>query len=194
MKNCKQKKIRIIGGNWRSRLIPVLNVQQLRPSPNRVRETLFNWLGQQLINCTCVDLFAGSGILGFEAVSRGAKSVIMVEKNKLIYDQLLSSAKLLGAYNINIILGDALHISKRLPQAHFDIVFLDPPFHSGFLRDAIIQASFLVKQNGALYIETNEKLESHFEINKQIWQCFHQAKAGKVFYHLFRQIHSNFAK
>lgn len=186
MKNIKQNKIRIIGGRWRSRVIPVLEINQLRPSPSRVRETLFNWLGQKLTNCTCIDLFAGSGILGFEAASREAERVIMIEKNKLIYQQLTKSAKLLGTDSVDIILGDSIYISEQLPKNHFDIAFIDPPFQSHILPDAITQATTLVKKHGTLYIEAPKQLEQYFKIHNKIWQCTHKGKAGKVFYHLFR--------
>ncbi len=120
-------KIRIIGGEWRGRRIAVSAAPDLRPTPDRVRETLFNWLGQRLDGLACLDLFAGSGALGFEAASRGAARVVMVEQDRKALAQLRDSLQLLGARNIALIPGDALAYLER-PGERFDVVFLDPPF------------------------------------------------------------------
>lgn len=185
----KKNKIRIIGGNWKHRFIPVVDAEGLRPSPDIVRETLFNWLGQNLTDLTCIDLFAGTGILGFEALSRGAKYVTMIEKNKLVYNCLLTTAQSLGACNANIIYGDVFSVANRLPQHYFDLAFVDPPFHSAILPDAILQATRLLKENGILYVEGPKPLEKFFESKSYVnpcWECIRHGKNGKVFYHLFR--------
>lgn len=186
MKNRKTNKIRIISGTWKRRLISVLNLNDLRPSPDKVRETLFNWLRQKLTNCVCVDLFAGSGILGFEAASRGANLVVMIEKNKLIYHQLLLSAQSLQANNISILLGNSLQISDRLPANFFDLAFIDPPFKSDILFQAIEKATGLLKCGGLLYVEAPQLLADRLHSCNHVLQRTHHGQSGKVFYHLFQ--------
>ena len=120
-------RVRIVGGEWRSRLLDVTSVPGLRPTPDRVRETLFNWLGQDLDGQACLDLFAGTGILGFEAASRGAASVLMVERDARALDALHKAAKTLQAAQVEIVRGDAVRFVQTTPQT-FDGVFLDPPY------------------------------------------------------------------
>ena len=125
-------KVRIIGGQWRGRLLDVADHRGLRPTPDRVRETLFNWLQCQVPGARCLDVFAGSGALGFEAASREAKSVVMLEKERPVASALKAQAKRLGG-PIEVMHADAL---KWLPTVHgqpFDLVFLDPPFDAGLL-------------------------------------------------------------
>src|SRR6185369_15108862 len=119
--------LRIVGGKYRSRLLRVASRPGLRPTPDRVRETLFNWLGQELTGLACLDLFAGSGALGFEAASRGAARVVLVEKDRVALAELERSLAALGAAQVSIVAGDAHAFLKR-EQALFDVVFLDPPF------------------------------------------------------------------
>ena len=129
-------RIRIIGGAWRSRLLEVAAVSGLRPTPDRVRETLFNWLGQDLDGLTCLDLFAGTGVLGFEAASRGAARVTMVERDVKALARLEANAARLEASNIEIRRADALDFLRETARrkAHaFDLVFLDPPYRQGWL-------------------------------------------------------------
>ncbi|HET7597086.1 MAG TPA: 16S rRNA (guanine(966)-N(2))-methyltransferase RsmD, partial [Burkholderiales bacterium] len=120
-------RVRIIGGAWRSRLIRVAPHEALRPTPDRVRETLFNWLGQDLTGCACLDLYAGSGALGFEAASRGARRVVMVERDALVHRALQASREMLQATSVEIVRADALEF-LRSDRGRYDIVFLDPPF------------------------------------------------------------------
>src|SRR6187455_3538465 len=119
--------LRIIGGKYRSRQLRVPARPGLRPTPDRVRETLFNWLGQDLTGLACLDLFAGSGALGFEAASRGAARVVLVEKDRVALAELERSLAALGAAQVSIVAGDA-HAFLKHEQARFDVVFLDPPF------------------------------------------------------------------
>jgi len=120
-------RVRIIGGAWRGRRIEVPSVPDLRPTPDRVRETLFNWLGQSLDGAVCLDLYAGSGVLGFEAASRGAARVVLVEQARAALATLRATRDALEARQVEIVVADALHYVKAA-DARFDVVFLDPPF------------------------------------------------------------------
>ena len=113
MRRTKRNTVRIIGGVWRSRILDFPDALDLRPTPDRVRETLFNWLGQDLSGRTCLDLFAGSGALGFEALSRGAASVVMVEKDPAVLRALRDSAQKLGGRNLTVVRGDALEFARE---------------------------------------------------------------------------------
>jgi 16S rRNA (guanine966-N2)-methyltransferase len=122
-------KIRIIGGIHRSRQLTVLDANGLRPTLDRVKETLFNWLGQDLTGLNCLDAFSGSGSLGFEAISRNAKSVIMIELEQRVYQQLVTNQKLLNVNNCQIIHGNATEFLKTTNLV-FDVIFLDPPYNT----------------------------------------------------------------
>src|SRR5687768_9098514 len=127
-------RVRIIGGQWRSRLIEFPDAAGLRPTPDRVRETLFNWLGQDLTGLRCLDLFAGAGALGFEALSRNASHVTMVEKAPVAVHGLQTAAATLQAgERLKIVSGDALEF-LRGDNETYDIVFLDPPYAGGLLH------------------------------------------------------------
>jgi 16S rRNA (guanine(966)-N(2))-methyltransferase RsmD len=123
--------VRIVGGAWRSRLISFPPARDLRPTPDRVRETLFNWLGQDLSGKTCLDLFAGSGALGFEAASRGARRVVMVESDPAIFRALTASRAALDAIAVDLRRTEALRFLAGDTDA-YDVVFLDPPFKAGY--------------------------------------------------------------
>ena len=128
--------VRIIGGAWRRRVVCFPDAESLRPTPDRVRETLFNWLGQDLSGLSCLDLFAGSGALGFEAASRGAARVVMVERSAGVAAALRSNARLLGAAErVEIVQADAVKFasSRAAGAPRFDVLFLDPPYNQGWL-------------------------------------------------------------
>ena len=127
----KANEVRIIGGEWRSRRIRFTPRAELRPTPDRVRETLFNWLGQDLTGLVCLDLFAGSGALGFEAVSRGAKRVVMVERDRAAYAALVENREALGARQVELVRADALEF-VRADRGEYDVIFLDPPFSAPY--------------------------------------------------------------
>jgi len=127
----RANRVRIIGGAWRSRLVFFPSRQDLRPTPDRVRETLFNWLGQDLTGRTCLDLFAGSGALGFEAASRGARRVVMVEQDLATFRALAASRAALGAAAVELKRADALDF-LRDGGGVYDVVFLDPPFKADY--------------------------------------------------------------
>src|SRR5882757_8213648 len=122
-----RNRVRIIAGKWRSRLVGFPPAAQLRPTPDRVRETLFNWLGQRLDGLACLDLFAGSGALGFEAASRGAARVVMVEKDRAAFESLKASLAAIGAKQVELVFSDAFDFLGNT-RGDFDVVFLDPPF------------------------------------------------------------------
>ncbi|MDD2864333.1 MAG: 16S rRNA (guanine(966)-N(2))-methyltransferase RsmD [Methylococcales bacterium] len=178
-------KIKIIGGNWRSRQIEVLDAQGLRPTPNRVRETLFNWLQGDIFNAYCLDLFAGSGALSFEAASRGAKSVVQVENNAAACDVLKVNAQKLGAVQIQTLQTDALTYLAKSPETPFDIVFIDPPFG----LDLVAQSCDLLAKNNWLapyakiYVETETTLKLELPEN---WLLLKDKSAGEVAYRLFQ--------
>ncbi len=175
-------KIRIIGGQWRGRKLQVPDKQGLRPTPNRVRETLFNWLASHLPGSYCLDLFAGSGALGIEAASRGAKQVVLVEQERDIVQSLKHQTKTFAdANNLEIICADALKFLQQTPATRFDIVFLDPPFE----RDLLEPCCNLLEQNGWLkphayiYIETDRQIKT-VNFPNIAWQIIRQQTAGQV--------------
>jgi len=131
-----KNQVRIIGGTWRSRVIAFAPRADLRPTPDRVRETLFNWLGQDLTGRCCLDLFAGSGALGFEAASRGARRVVMVERDPAAWRALQANVAKLAAHAVELKRADALEF-LRADDGCYDIVFLDPPFRADYL-DAVL--------------------------------------------------------
>ncbi|MBU6459306.1 MAG: 16S rRNA (guanine(966)-N(2))-methyltransferase RsmD [Proteobacteria bacterium] len=146
--------VRIIGGIWRSRLLKFPDLPGLRPTPQRSRETLFNWLGQTLDGTSCLDLFAGSGALGFEALSRGASSVVMVENAAQARTFLLENARTLGAGSrLRVIFQDATEF-LRASQEQFDLIFVDPPFGLGLIPDLLPGLLGQVKAGGHVYVES----------------------------------------
>ncbi|GJL76602.1 MAG TPA: 16S rRNA (guanine(966)-N(2))-methyltransferase RsmD [Nitrosomonas sp.] len=173
-----QGKLRIIGGYWRSRMITFPYRSDLRPTPDRVRETLFNWLGQDLNGMRCLDLFAGSGALGFEAASRGAAKVIMVESDGIVYKALLENRKKLKADQIELVNMDAA-VFLASDRRQFDVVFLDPPYRLELLSEIMPLLQPLLTKRGQVYLETRIPW-----IPDQQWQIWRKGKAGKVNYQL----------
>lgn len=148
----KRNQVRIVGGRWRRRLIRFASSAHLRPTPDRVRETLFNWLGQTLDTKSCLDLFAGSGALGFEAASRGAANVVMVETNRDACALLACNVKLLDAENIEVRSEDAFAFLTS-DQREFDIIFLDPPFQQESLPRLLGMLRPHLAPGGRVYVE-----------------------------------------
>jgi 16S rRNA (guanine966-N2)-methyltransferase len=180
--------VRIIAGTWRSRRISFPSVEGLRPTPDRVRETLFNWLGHDLEGFRCLDLYAGSGALGFEALSRGGGPVVMVERDGTAYRALESNAQLLGAAQLELVRGDALEFVKRLAAAagasssrRFDLVFLDPPFDAGLPADMLQLLQDLLAPGGRIYLESGCPLEASAP-----WVVEKSGRAGQVYFQLLR--------
>ena len=151
----KINQVRIIGGQWRRRLVRFPDAPALRPTPDRLRETLFNWLGQDLTGQVCLDLFAGSGALGFEAASRGAAQVVMVEHNAAVYRALRQTQTALGAGQIEVHRDDALRFLQR-DKRRYDLIFLDPPFHLGWLPRLLPVLPARLQPGARVYLEAAE--------------------------------------
>jgi 16S rRNA (guanine966-N2)-methyltransferase len=179
--------IRIIGGDWKRTPLPVIELDGLRPTPDRVRETLFNWLGQRLDGQRVFDMFAGSGALGFEAASRGAARVLMVERNGRAAAQLRANQAKLGAGAIEVAEADALRLAASLAPGSFDVVFLDPPFGEDLLGRALELAVPLVSEDGWLYVESGEMLDAAANPALEGWSVVRHGKAGAVHYHLLQR-------
>lgn len=171
-------KIRITGGAWRSRLIRVADAPGLRPTPDRVRETLFNWLGQDLSGWHCLDLFAGSGILGFECASRGAAQVTLVERDQGAFTRLKQNADLFACDRLRLQRADALEFAGRKGQS-FDLVLLDPPYGYGWLDKVVPLLPALARPGMRVYAEAEHRLEALCD-----WRTVKRGQAGRVFYHL----------
>ncbi len=152
-------RVRIIGGQYRRRLLDFHDSAGLRPTPDRVRETLFNWLGQDLPGWTCLDLFAGSGALGFEAASRGARQVILVESDPRAVRALEKNRTLLGANAVDIQHAEAMTWLAR-NHLSFDLAFVDPPFDSGLAARAMAALASQIKPGGHVYVEQGEAVEA----------------------------------
>jgi 16S rRNA (guanine966-N2)-methyltransferase len=170
-------KIRIIGGEYRGRRIPVPDRSDLRPTPDRVRETLFNWLGQRLDGKSCLDLFAGSGALGFEAASRGAARVVMVENDRRAFSNLDKTRALIQARQVELIFGDAFDYLKSAGE-RFDVVFLDPPFRQNALPTLLERLPQRLAPGARVYVEAPEPLAD------SAWRELRRSRAGQVSYQL----------
>ena len=157
------------------------DAEGLRPTPDRVRETLFNWLGQFLGGKRCLDLFAGSGALGFEAASRGADEVVMVENNRAAFRALQENNKKLACHNIALRCEDGLEFARREKQ-RYDVIFLDPPFESDYLPKVLPLLADRLTGDGLVYVESGAPFEPD-----AAWQVVKHAKAGKVFYQLIKR-------
>jgi 16S rRNA (guanine966-N2)-methyltransferase len=174
-------RVRIIGGTWRSRVLKFPDSAGLRPTPDRVRETLFNWLGQNLAGLGCLDLFAGSGALGFEAASRHAKRVVMVEHDRAAFAALERNAKALGEADLHLIFADALEwicAPQRSLEPGYDVVFLDPPYQSGMLQAVLPHLPALLNEGARIYVESAAPfLHAGFDVIRS-------DRAGQVHYQL----------
>ena len=170
--------VRINAGEWRSRLIKFPDVEGLRPTPDRVRQVLFNWLGQELFGLKCLDLFAGTGVMGFEALSRGAEQVVMIEKSKPAYQALMHNKTSLNATKATILNSDALQFLSQNTTL-FDVIFIDPPYQQGWLDKVLPIVMPHLKPDGLVYVEAEYALS-----DTPTWQVYKHGKAGNVFYHL----------
>jgi len=173
-------RVRIVGGLWRSRLIEVPARPGLRPTPDRVRETLFNWLGQRLEGCACLDLYAGSGALGFEAASRGAARVVMVESDRAVLAALRRSRERLRAEQVEVVAGDAPDYLARAGE-RFDVVFLDPPFRQNALPALLAKLPPRLQPGARVYLEAADAVEPAGP-----WRELKRARAGQVSYQLLQ--------
>jgi 16S rRNA (guanine(966)-N(2))-methyltransferase RsmD len=173
--------VRIIGGQWKRSKLPVPDLPGLRPTSDRVRETLFNWLGQTLDGWRVLDAFAGSGALGFEAASRGAAAVVMVEREAVLVDGLRATQKRLQATAITIQRANALNWMTACAD-RFDLIFLDPPFADDLFDRALAAAVKLLAEGGAIYIESPHEIAAPAGFTT--WR---QGRAGAVHYQLLRR-------
>lgn len=185
-------RIRIVGGRWKRTPITVPDSPGLRPTPDRVRETLFNWLAflrPDLSPLRGLDLFAGTGALGFELASRGARSVVLVERDTRLITGLEALKQRLDAKQIEILAGDALVIAARLAPASFDIVFLDPPFEAGLLAPALERTRTLLAPEGLIYVESGEPIADLQTRNLGL-EMLREGRAGRVRFHLLHKVGS----
>jgi 16S rRNA (guanine966-N2)-methyltransferase len=176
-------RLRIIGGRWRGSRIVFPPLAAIRPSPDRVRETLFNWLQQPIVGARCLDLFAGSGALGLEALSRGAAHVTFVDREPQIGRHLSQTLERLGSRDATVVVEDAQRFLSRPPQP-FDIVFLDPPFDSGVLEQVGGRLQGWLAPGGYVYVEC--PAERSLAILPAHWAVQRTKRAGQVGYHLLR--------
>jgi 16S rRNA (guanine966-N2)-methyltransferase len=179
----RPQEVRIIGGQWKRSKLPVADRPGLRPTPDRVRETLFNWLGQDLSGWRCVDMFAGTGALGLEAASRGAREVHMFEAESALVSQLLQTKKRLDAQAVQITRGDGIALTGRLEPASIDLVCMDPPFDAGLYDKAVAAALRVLTPQGLLYLEAPEAWSAERLAPLGLVERRH-LKAGAVHAHL----------
>jgi len=177
--------IRIIAGTWRGRKLPVPAATGLRPTPDRVRETLFNWLAPHLVGARCLDLFSGTGALCIEALSRGAGEVVMVERDAAVTATLRHTLEVLGARHATVVNTDATEYLSR-PAQPFDIVFVDPPFASNLIERcaALLDTRRWVRPGGLVYVEAPARLEP-LPVPAS-WELLRSKHAGEVGYHLLK--------
>ena len=181
--------IRIIGGQWKRTKLAVADRPGLRPTPDRVRETLFNWLGQDLTGWRCMDVFAGTGVLGFEAASRGAKEVQLVELDTALVAHLKRTQIQLKANATQVVRGDGVVTLKQMDPGSMDVIFIDPPFDSTLFEPALAAAGRVVAPDGFIYLEapllwSDEKL-------KDMGLTVHRhLKAGAVHAHILKKVAS----
>ena len=186
-KNTNQ--IRIIGGTHRGRKLPFPDAQGLRPTPDRIRETLFNWLQGYIAGAHCVDLFAGSGLLGFEALSRGAAHALFVEYESTVAGMIRDNIALLKATDIATVMqADAMQLIGQLEPASVDIVFLDPPYGKGLVAESVkkLHDSQCLKPGALLYLEQESSLPDP-ELPEE-WQILKRKQAGQVGYYLIQTV------
>ena len=179
-------RLRIVAGNWRSRLLDIADVEGLRPTPERVRETLFNWLAPRLPGARCLDLFAGTGALGLEALSRGADSVDFVERSAVAARQLEENIAVLEARGARVFRQDAFAFLRGRRGAAYDVVFLDPPFAADLLGETcrLLARHELLADGGLVYLEMERSQDD--PALPDGWEIVKNKTAGTVRYMLAR--------
>lgn len=183
--------IRIIGGDWRGRKLPVLDQDGLRPTSDRVRETLFNWLQFEIAGKRCLDVFAGSGALGFEAKSRGAAEVLMLEKSEPVAQQLRQNSQALKAQALNVQKVNSLEYLAKKAEQPFDLVFVDPPFNQNLVQptlDALFKHGWLNHQ-AWLYIEQEKSLD--WPTLPSGWQIYREKTTSQTRFALWHPLESS---
>jgi 16S rRNA (guanine(966)-N(2))-methyltransferase RsmD len=177
--------VRIIGGLWKRTKLKVSDKPGLRPTPDRVRETLFNWLGQDLTGWRCIDAFAGTGVLGFEAASRGAANVVLVESDSALVAQLQKTKDQLAATAVQLQRGDGVVSIRQAAPASCDLIFLDPPFDAPLLEPALNACAKAIAQTGWVYLESPTQWTD--ALLAPMGLVIHKyLKAGAVHAHLLR--------
>jgi 16S rRNA (guanine966-N2)-methyltransferase len=181
--------VRIIGGQYRGKKLHFPGHTELRPTPDRVRETLFNWLMHRIRNARCLDAFAGSGALGFEAYSRGASQVILLEHHPLVFSHLKKIAASFETPQLKVLQTDACDYLKQT-QEQFDLVFLDPPFSKNYLLPCLqsLAGSDILIPEGWVYVESPQEIE----LDSQVWRTLKIKRAGQVTYGLYEKLGSIF--
>ncbi|HAT8178903.1 TPA: 16S rRNA (guanine(966)-N(2))-methyltransferase RsmD [Legionella pneumophila] len=177
--------IRIIGGLYRGKKIHFPDVNDLRPTPDRVRETLFNWLMNDIKNARCLDAFAGSGALGLEAYSRGASQVVFIEQSPKAHASLQNTIRQFDTPNLRLIKTDALNYLKQSTE-QFDLIFLDPPYALNYIPQCLedIITNNLLVQGGLVYVESSTPIE----VKTEHWKQLKLKQAGQVIYGLFEKL------
>ena len=184
-KKTADNSLRIVGGEWRSRILKFPDAGGLRPTSGKIRETLFNWLGHNVIGADVLDMFSGSGALGLEALSRGAASAVMIEKNRAAAEQLKQNCQILQTSKAQVIIANAIDwVTENTPS--FDLVFLDPPFAEGLLSECMeLCIKGLVKLEGLVYLEAAREQQvdtpEEFEVIKS-------KSSGNVTYQLWQRV------
>ena len=178
--------VRIIGGQWKRSKLPVIESPGLRPTPSRVRETLFNWLGQDLTGWRCLDAFAGSGALGFEAASRHAALVVLLERDRRLAAALRQCRDRLQATAVRVENVDAIAWMSASTPASFDLVLLDPPFGAGLTLPALERAARLLAAGGLVYLESGQPIDAQLLAGVG-WRATRRAQAGQVHYALLER-------
>ena len=181
------REVRIIGGQWKRSKLPVADLPGLRPTPDRVRETLFNWLGQDLTGWRCLDAFAGSGALGFEAASRGADQVVLLERERRLATTLNETKARLKAEQVRVDNVDALTWMARCAPASFELVFLDPPFDAPLMAPALAATVRIVVPQGFVYVESGEPMAAE-PLTALGLSLHRQGRAGAVHFHLLQRV------
>ena len=179
--------VRIIGGLYKRSKLQVADRPGLRPTPDRVRETLFNWLGQDLNGWRCADVFAGTGVLGFEAASRGAAEVWICEQDPVLVDKLQALKTRLKADTVKVERGDGVSLLRRLTPGSMQLVFLDPPFESTLYEPALKAAAQLLNPTGMVYLEA-PKAWTDEELALLGLRLYKSGKAGAVYFHLLQHL------
>lgn len=184
-----KQQVRIIGGRFRGKKLSFPEATDLRPTTDRIKETLFNWLMHDIRDSICLDAFAGSGSLGLEAYSRGAKQVYFVESSSQIYTHLKQQVAAFSAPELQVYKGTIQSFLKQINHAFFDIIFYDPPFTQLSLYESPLQDEILrvLKPHGLLYLEAPTEVS----LNLNHWSCLKQQQAGQVVYGLYQKTESN---
>jgi 16S rRNA (guanine966-N2)-methyltransferase len=177
----KRGRLRIVGGSWRSRIIRFAEREGVRPTPDRVRETLFNWLGQELRGKSCLDLFAGSGALGLEAASRGAQRVVMVERDRAAAAAIRENLEAFGGGPVELRVADALEFLRE-DRERYDIIFLDPPFLADYWPQLWALLPERMQADAVVYCESARPLDP-----PPGWEIRKSGRAGQVRFQLLKR-------